>query len=303
MPTDSSFQWQKKYSPLAQSLSMKILLSTLFKLSNIDRRSTSISLLSHLSSLGIVLSTGYLSVQCQFKLPSGWSKKSEEDRFESRSVLKTGQEIGFSEYLFSRLCCSSRSKLDLRETRLLVTVGAPSVEESCSQVVVMSSFLFRFRRGWRTETISRTKEVNLKLLEATAKKENRKALSEGVMGNLSLYIAREPPSTSLATVLVAQNKRIGPSLADRSRVELALLPRLSLTRLSRTQSLGGSFLLHSLAITRRERSNQDRAGEARRGWMSERLKESVLKTEVLIGIPGVRIPLHPRGHKFSLAYR
>ncbi|KAM7249640.1 hypothetical protein ACFE04_011471 [Oxalis oulophora] len=39
-------------------------------------------------------------------------------------------------------------------------------------------------------------------------------------------------------------KRIGPSLADRSRVELALLPRLSLTRLSRTQSLflfGGSF--------------------------------------------------------------
>lgn len=44
------------------------------------------------------------------------------------------------------------------------------------------------------------------------------------MGNLSLYIAREPPSTSLATVLVAQNKRIGPSLADRSRVELALLP-------------------------------------------------------------------------------
>ena len=45
----------------------------------------------------------------------------------------------------------------------------------------------------------------------------------------------------------------------------------------------------------------DRAGEARRGWMSERLKESVLKTEVLIGIPGVRIPLHPRGHKLSLA--
>lgn len=37
--------------------------------------------------------------------------------------------------------------MDLRETRLLVTVGAPSVEESCSQVVVMSSFLFRFRRG------------------------------------------------------------------------------------------------------------------------------------------------------------
>lgn len=78
------------------------------------------------------------------------------------------------------------------------------------------------------------------------------------MGNLSLYVAREPPSTSLATVL-AQKKRIGPSLADRSRVELALLPRLSLTRLSRTQSLflfGRSFVLHSLAITRGERSNQ-----------------------------------------------
>ena len=35
--------------------------------------------------------------------------------------------------------------------------------------------------------------------------------------------------------------------------------------------------------------------------MSERLKESVLKTEVLIGIPGVRIPLHPRSHKCALS--
>lgn len=42
---------------------------------------------------------------------------------------------------------SSRSKLYLRETSLIVTVGAPSVEESSSQAVVMSSFLFRFRRG------------------------------------------------------------------------------------------------------------------------------------------------------------
>ncbi|KAK4411995.1 hypothetical protein Salat_2978400 [Sesamum alatum] len=33
--------------------------------------------------------------------------------------------------------------------------------------------------------------------------------------------------------------------------------------------------------------------------MSERLKESVLKTEVLIGIPGVRIPLHPRVRTLS----
>ena len=77
------------------------------------------------------------------------------------------------------------------------------------------------------------------------------------MGNLislfyMLLVSRQVP--------VSQQywrKRIGPSLADRSRVELALLPRLSLTRLSRTQSLfGGSCVLHSLAITRRERSNQ-----------------------------------------------
>lgn len=34
----------------------------------------------------------------------------------------------------------------LRETILWLTVGAPSVEESCSQAVVMNSFFFRFRR-------------------------------------------------------------------------------------------------------------------------------------------------------------
>lgn len=79
------------------------------------------------------------------------------------------------------------------------------------------------------------------------------------MGNLSLYVAREPRRQ----VPVSQQywrKRIGPSLADRSRVELALLPRFSLPRLSRTQSLflfGGSFVLHSLVdITRRERCYQ-----------------------------------------------
>ncbi|CAK7324697.1 unnamed protein product [Dovyalis caffra] len=56
------------------------------------------------------------------------------------------------------------------------------------------------------------------------------------MGNLTLVymllVSRQVP--------VSQQywrKRIGTSLADRSRVELALLPRLSLTRLSRTQSL------------------------------------------------------------------
>jgi len=41
---------------------------------------------------------------------------------------------------------------------------------------------------------------------------------------------------------------VGPSLADRSQVELALLPRLSLTRLSQTQSLFLEDVLHSLAI-------------------------------------------------------
>lgn len=149
------------------------------------------------------------------------------------------------------------------------------------------------------------------------------------MGNLSLYVAREPPSTSLATVLARKERiRIGPSLADRSRVELALLPRLSLTRLSRIQALFWRIIRSSLSLyypqgaqqprcilsyrNKRSVANHidkplpasariDRAGEARRGWMSERLKESVLKTEVLIGIPGVRIPLHPRSHKFSLA--
>ena len=82
------------------------------------------------------------------------------------------------------------------------------------------------------------------LLERESKGPSKK--SEGVMGNLSLYVAREPPSTSLATVL-AQNKRIGPSLADRLRVELALLPRLSLTRLSRTQSLFLRIIRSSLS--------------------------------------------------------
>ena len=41
------------------------------------------------------------------------------------------------------------------------------------------------------------------ILERELKGPSKK--SEGVMGNLSLYVAREPPSTSLATVL-AQKK-------------------------------------------------------------------------------------------------
>jgi hypothetical protein len=60
----------------------------------------------------------------------------------------------------------------------------------------------------------------LMLMEEPYSKENRKGLSEGVMGNLSLYLAREPPSTSLATVLAQKDR--------------------SLTF--------GSFVLHSLAI-------------------------------------------------------
>lgn len=59
--------------------------------------------------------------------------------------LRQDRKDGFLN--ISLLAVSSRSKEDLRETRLIVTVGAPSVEESCSQAVVMSSFLFRFRRG------------------------------------------------------------------------------------------------------------------------------------------------------------
>ena len=89
------------------------------------------------------------------------------------------------------------------------------------------------------------------LLERESKGPSKK--SEGDLRSRLVYmllVSRQVP--------VSQQywrKRIGPSLADRSRVELALLPRL--TRLSRTQSLfGGSFVLHSLAITRRERSNQ-----------------------------------------------
>ncbi|KAK8306872.1 hypothetical protein V6Z11_D03G156000 [Gossypium hirsutum] len=42
-----------------------------------------------------------------------------------------------------------------------------------------------------------------------------------------------------------------PSLADRSRVELALLPRLSLTRFSRTQSL---FLLQRIICNKRNQN-------------------------------------------------
>lgn len=62
------------------------------------------------------------------------------------------------------------------------------------------------------------------------------------MGNLSLYVAREPPSTSLATVLAQKDR----SFTCRSFA-------------SRTQSLflfGREFVLNSLVITRGERSNQ-----------------------------------------------
>lgn len=90
------------------------------------------------------------------------------------------------------------------------------------------------------------------LMEEAYSKENWKGLQKR---------AREWWATLVYMLLVSRQvpvsqqywrKRIGPSLADRSRVELALLPRLSLTRLSRTQSLfefEGSFVIHSLAST------------------------------------------------------
>jgi hypothetical protein len=49
--------------------------------------------------------------------------------------------------------------------------------------------------------------------KSTSKYSGTSKMSEGVMGNLRLYVASELPSA-----------RIGPSLADRSRVELALFP-------------------------------------------------------------------------------
>ena len=42
------------------------------------------------------------------------------------------------------------------------------------------------------------------ILERELKGPSKK--SEGVMGNLSLYVAREPPSTSLATVLAQKDQ-------------------------------------------------------------------------------------------------
>ncbi|KAK4836771.1 hypothetical protein QYF36_000050 [Acer negundo] len=90
----------------------------------------------------------YLEMQVDvpdMKGESGVKAGSKQDPKTFKSSSNLGQEIGF--FNISLLAVSSRSKLDLRETRLLVTVGAPSVEESCSQAVVMSSFLFRFRRA------------------------------------------------------------------------------------------------------------------------------------------------------------
>ena len=76
------------------------------------------------------------------------------------------------------------------------------------------------------------------------------------MGNLSLYVAREPPSTSLATVLAQKDRSFTcRSFASRTR-SLATPFTHSLESDSITFLFGGSFVLHSLAITRRERSNQ-----------------------------------------------
>jgi len=58
------------------------------------------------------------------------------------------------------------------------------------------------------------------VLSLVAKAEDVHQIKES---GTTLYVAREPPSTSLATVLVL---RISPSLVDHSQVKLALLPCL-----------------------------------------------------------------------------
>lgn len=146
------------------------------------------------------------------------------------------------------------------------------------------------------------------------------------MGNLSLYVAREPPSTSLATVLAQKDRSFTcwsfaswtrslatPFTHSLESDSITLFWRIIRSSLSCYYPQGAQQPRCILSYrNKRSVANHidkplpasariDRAGEARRGWMSERLKESVLKTEVLIGIPGVRIPLHPRSHKFSLA--
>lgn len=87
------------------------------------------------------------------------------------------------------------------------------------------------------------------------------------MGNLSLYVAREPPSTSLATVLALKDRSFTcGSFASRTR-SLATPLTHELESDSFTADWG-SFVLHSLAITRRERSD-------RRCILSYRKKRSV----------------------------
>lgn len=103
------------------------------------------------------------------------------------------------------------------DERIQIPHYAVGWEESCSAKLGVQCSL------WRNHTRKR--------IERASKKERGSDLN-----GLSLYLAREPPSTSLATVL-AQKDWSFTCFAHRSRVELVLLPRLSLTRLSRTQSL------------------------------------------------------------------
>lgn len=64
-----------------------------------------------------------------------------------------------------------------------------------------------------------------------------------------LKVIQKSSSTNLVTVLY---EKLGRSLVEHSPAENALLPRLSVTHLSRTQSLivsfGRSFVIHSLAV-------------------------------------------------------
>ncbi|KAI5581999.1 hypothetical protein BDE02_07G060300 [Populus trichocarpa] len=101
------------------------------------------------------------------------------------------------------------------------------------------------------------------------------------MGNLTLVYAREPSSTSLATG------------AKGSVLHLLIVRELN--------SLS-CHAFHSLAHAQASVANHidkplpassriDRASEARRGWMSERLKESVLKTELEVSLSLSSAPL------------
>lgn len=111
--------------------------------------------------------------------------------------------------------------------------------ESCSAKLGVQCSL------WRNHTRKR--------IERASKKERGSDLN-----GLSLYVAREPPSTSLATVLAQKDWSFTCSSFASRTCSLAAPFTHSLESDSITLFVlfGKSFVLHSLAITRRERSNQ-----------------------------------------------